>query len=415
MDKKLRESIFQEYQLRETSDLLEFWNTSNLEDWENEVFEVVQEILIERHVPIPKPSKKRQAYLIFKNAIHLIENGELQNAKNEINQAIKIDSERAQFYITRAEINEQIGEFEFAIKDYQAAIDLDDESKIAWKNMLNVEKLLNDKFERSEVKQHLVRGLESFYEGEIKKANSECRIAKLNLPPIAIAYNFYGLIMAEMGFFEKALDSFNVAVKLNARFIAGWSNLRYINQRIEEEKYISIEIPDIASSQNVLTVNTQARHEEPITPNEAEVELLPQWAYSNLHALILTGWPGHRNRLGRSGNDPIDIYAEESHIDGIIFRKLIGFKFRTMNPVYLLFMTLTGLVLCLPLFLLIPSLLLNPSVGESHTIIEIIPAVLFLLNISPYLIVGLLVLINVGLSFKHIYQHGIEDSPDTFF
>jgi tetratricopeptide (TPR) repeat protein len=402
MEKNFRDSILQEYRMHETSHLLEFWNSANPEEWHNVVFEVVQEILIERNVAFPKPSKKRQIHSILNNVTCILETGDLEKAKKEINRAIKIDSEQAQSYIIRAEIYERMGEFELAIKDYQAAIGLNSALKIAWKNMHRVEKYLNEKFEQSEEKQHLVRALEYFYDSENEKAIRECEIAKPNLPPIALAHNFFGLIMAEMGLFEKALDSFIVTVKMNDRFIAGWRNYRYASERVEEEKYISLETPYIASSQYRIDNITDASLENQ-PRNTAEIELLPQWVYLNLHAYILTGWPGHRNRRGRSGNDPIDIYTEESYLDGLIFRKLIGLKFRTINPIYLFFMTLMGLLLCFPLFLIIPSAM------------ETLSAIIFLLPTSPYWFVGLLLLINVGLSLKYMIKAENDSFQGPFF
>jgi hypothetical protein len=134
--------------------------------------------------------------------------------------------------------------------------------------------------------------------------------------------------------------------------------------------------------------------------------LLPQWVYLNKHSLIIRGWPGHRNRNGRYGLDPLDIYAEGYQILGIIIRKLLTFKFRTKNSTYLILMSIVGFIYFLPFFLML--FLIDDFKNLLFFIV-------FLTIFSVYWVPGLLLLINVGLSFKHIYQNGIEDSPNTFF
>ena len=80
---------------------------------------------------------------------------------------------------------------------------------------------------------------------------------------------------------------------------------------------------------------------------------VPGWLYTAGKSFVLAGWPSHRTRPGRSGYDPLDTDFEQAHIEGVIIHKLLTRKFRTHNPVYLIGMTVFGLLSCLSLFLLL--------------------------------------------------------------
>jgi tetratricopeptide (TPR) repeat protein len=406
MDKTRRDSIFKQFKLLETGDLLEFWNSSNPEEWDNDVYEVVQDILVERQVAVPAISKTRQFEICFKNAKNHFQSEDFKNAKSEIDKAIKLDPTQPKSYILRGDIFYARKDYDPAIRDFQTAIKLDKESNIVWKKMRRTEKFLAEQFEASEEKQHLLTALELLYEGENQKASVECEKVKELLPPIAVAYNFYGLIMAEMGNLDSARDSFLVAVSLNRIFSNGWNNLRYVEEIVEEEKYFSIIEPQNSLSEPAMDASQLMGDSDQVMGEFDRAALLPQWVYLNKHSLIIRGWPGHRNRNGRYGLDPLDIYAEGYQILGIIIRKLFTFKFRTKNSTHLILMSVVGFTYFLPFFL---TLFL---IDDFKNLLFFI---VFLTIFSVYWVPGLLLLINVGLSFKHIYQHGIEDSPNTFF
>ena len=48
MDDSLRAQIYNNLSLRETEDLLEIWQDKNLEEYEQESFDIIQQILSER-------------------------------------------------------------------------------------------------------------------------------------------------------------------------------------------------------------------------------------------------------------------------------------------------------------------------------------------------------------------------------
>ena len=66
---------------------------------------------------------------------------------------------------------------------------------------------------------------------------------------------------------------------------------------------------------------------------------------------VLPGWPGDRNRAGRSGYDPIDTRAEAGHMAGTFLQTLFVGQIR--NWVHLFLLGVLGLILITPLVLAI--------------------------------------------------------------
>jgi len=109
------------------------------------------------------------------------------------------------------------------------------------------------------------------------------------------------------------------------------------------------------------------------------------------------GWPGHRNRPGRFGTDPLDTDYELAHTEGVIIRKLIIGKVFTTNPFYLIFMAFYGIVGVFPLII---------------SIIETIQGRSMLLANIPFLLhefLGISLIRNVILSILFVINHNHED------
>lgn len=75
--------------------------------------------------------------------------------------------------------------------------------------------------------------------------------------------------------------------------------------------------------------------------------------YAEEASLLLPGWPGYRNRVGRSGLDPLDNQFEWAQMQGRFVRALFTARLRSDEPAYLALMALAGLfnmlLACLPL------------------------------------------------------------------
>jgi hypothetical protein len=104
----------------------------------------------------------------------------------------------------------------------------------------------------------------------------------------------------------------------------------------------------------------------------------------------LVGWPGYRTSQGRSGLGYLETQAELAHMQGVMIRWLITGKFISHNPLYLLLMFLFGFFTGgLPLVLVLGELF-----NAANRALIFIVAPLF----SPYVLIGILLVINVGIS-----------------
>ena len=103
----------------------------------------------------------------------------------------------------------------------------------------------------------------------------------------------------------------------------------------------------------------------------------------------LLGFPGYRQRDGRSGLDPIDNENELGHMEGSFARALFTLKLRSRNPLYLIAMFLLGVVPTV-----ISIVILVATLGESNNWIPVI-----LMNV-----VTLPLAINFFLSIFHMLK-----------
>ncbi len=232
------------------------------------------------------------------------------------------------------------------------------------------------------------------------------------MPGIGTAYNYLGMILEELEQVQPAIDAYLKAIELNPRFFAARENLANARLRLEEAEYRQASLEDM---------DRPAKEEESRSPDENGViseidesqELdfsgdgneVPGWVYMDEYTFLLSGWPGHRTRPGRSGYDPLDLDFEEAHMEGVMIRLMLDGKFRTHNPFYLLLMILVGCMLSLPLLLLgAPSFLQ----GDNFSILVICV-------FSPYWIVGIALLRNVFLSFNSNKPDEANRKGNAFF
>ena len=269
---------------------------------------------------------------------------ELEHALEECNREILSNPNLPQAYLLRGEIFETMEQAEKAIGDFQTALRLDPNSQAAWKHLLRLEAILEEKFMESEAKQLLDQALNDAYNDEPDKALEGCEQARALLPPIARAYNYLGLILEFLDQVLPAIDAYRRATELNPRFSAAWQNLSNATTRAEEELYFPDEeesSPEPEEVGQVLTESELLEHPAPDAP-------VLQWLYMDATAYHVTGWPGNRTRQGRSGYDPLDSDFEAGYGASKIIQLSWKHKLRTKNPLYLLFMALAGLYLTLP-------------------------------------------------------------------
>ncbi len=379
---------------QDTDYLLDIWQNGDIDEWEEAVFEAVQEILLERLGVVPPQSADRQVARFLDRVADDIENKAFDKAISGCESAIQIKPNSAAAYHYLGVIYDEMGQLETAIIHYQKAIQLDPDDQEAWEDMLIVEAALEEAFEESVAKQHLDNALELSYGDEPEMALAECEAAKPFMPSLAIAYNYLGLILQTVDQFEPAIDSYLKAIELNPRFFAARKNLANARIRWEEEQYQTFSDSTPAEEQEINPEFDESEIQESTEP-------IPQWLYMDKRSLLLVGWAGHRTRYGRSGYDPLELDFEQAHMQGVMIRLLLIRKFRTRNPVFLLTMTFVG-VICFfgGLF---------PFIGGNW--FGIFAGILY----SPLTIVGALLLMNVYLSLRLGKEDEYEDQGKIFF
>jgi len=400
MSDTLRAQIYNNLITKDTEELLEIWQSGDTSVWTEDTLEIVKEILVKRLGYVPPQSNEAQVLQVLVNVERHIDNNELDKALSECELGIQLSPNSAIAHNYRGEIYEQMGQPENAITNYQRAIQLDPELEDAWDNMLDVESELKEEFKESLTKQRLDWVLEYAYNGETEKAIQECEMAMSAMPSIAIAYNYLGMVLQTLDRLESAIDSYLKAIQLNPRFYAARENLANARVLWEEEQYLRM--TNLAPEENEEESKTNTEFDE--APDSEIVEdgnPVPGWVYLDANAFLLIGWAGHRNRPGRSGYDPLETDFEHAHMQGVIFRRLITRTFRTRSPIYLLFMACMGVLYFL--YGVSPFML-----GNGY-------GILLGLISSPYLIIGITLLINVYLSLRLESSGKYEDNGYTFF
>lgn len=393
MSNSRKEQIRKNLLAKETEELLDIWQSDDIDEWDEIVFEIIKEILLDRLGDLPPQSIETQVSQILDRVDEYLENNELDKALSECEAAIQLDPDFSVVHNYRGEIYDEMGLLEKAITNYQKAVELDPEYKDALENLLSAEFGLEEEFEDSIAKKRLDQALEYVYEDEIEKALLECEAAKSNMPSIAIAYNYLGLIFQTANQLELAIEAYNKAIKFNPRFFPARENLASAKVAWEEEQYrIFSNLPPVEEHEIIETDETKIPESN---------EPLPQWLYMNEKSFLLMGYPGYRNRQGRSGYDPLERNAEEAHMQGIMIRLLVTRKFRTRNPFYLATMAFMGVLFSLYGF---TPFMLGGFAGIITGIVS-----------SPYLIIGVALLVNVYLSFHLEKEDENKDNGHTFF
>jgi tetratricopeptide (TPR) repeat protein len=251
-------------------------------------------------------------------------------------------------------IYDESDQMERALASLQKAVHLDPELKDAWELLECIEAELGEAFDASEARQHLALACEYVDTGEVAEALKACDLVKKDLPNIAIAWNYLGLVYHGAGKLEEAIEAYRKAIQFNPRFYPARTNLADARVLQEEAQYRRIAKGSEITEGDLIDPDIDPAE---VPEYEGNDGLAPQWLYLSEPAYLLRGWPGHRNRQGRIGLDPLDSDFENAHIEGTIIRKAINLKLRTKNPFYLLMMVFfasifSALLWSIPLFLI---------------------------------------------------------------
>jgi tetratricopeptide (TPR) repeat protein len=304
-------------------------------------------------------------------------------------------------YNDRGVIYDEMGEKEKSLADYQKALQLDPTNQDARDNLASLSRELDNTFEDSDYKARLDNALEYIYEEEFDVALEICRNIKPDLPALAIAHNYYGLLMESMGQVSEAVDAYQRAVEINPTFSAGFDNLRNARWKQEAETYHRAGLENITC--DPADAEMEFRVEDGYVEDESLLEDLPGWFYMDEQAFLLPGWPGYRNRPGRFGLDQLDNEFESGYIQGVIISKLLKGKMRTKNPIFLLLLSFFAVIFCFPLLFIF----------DLSTYLVMVIALLPFFALYCYL--GFLVILTIIKSlFDEVPQEAI-DRGDAFY
>lgn len=270
-----REQIYENLIAKETEELLNIWQFGKIDDWDEAVFEVIKEILLDRLGYVPPQSIEFQISEIIYRIEDSLESEELEKALSECELAIQLNPDVAVVYNYRGEIYEEMGQFENAIINYQKAIELSPNFKYAWESMYRVESVLEEEFEESTTKKQLEQALEYAENGETEKALKKCESIKTTLPSIASAHVYFGSIFDTLDMLEPAIISYRKAIQLNPESKDAWDNFLSIELALKEEFEESIakqhldQALEYANDEELERALTECEVAKPLMPNLA--------------------------------------------------------------------------------------------------------------------------------------------------
>jgi tetratricopeptide (TPR) repeat protein len=174
MKDSTHKQLYSRLNLKDTEELLEIWHNHDTDEWIDEVFEVTEEILVERLGELPSRFSTPQD-----------------------------ESETGESPSRRA----------------------DDET------------VFHETLDDSSAMEQLDQALWYAYDDEPEKALAACEVIKPVLPDIAEAWNYLGIIYDTLGEVELAIDAYIKAVQADSQFSSARKNLRNARVRLEGEQY----------------------------------------------------------------------------------------------------------------------------------------------------------------------------------
>jgi tetratricopeptide (TPR) repeat protein len=116
----------------ETDALLEEWKENNREEWTDEAFEAIRQILVSRlGADLPPQADHEACETQLEQAMFSIEMEELEKALEELSIAIRLDPFNAKAHHLRGLVLEDLDDLEGAIKSYQEAVRVNPDYKVA--------------------------------------------------------------------------------------------------------------------------------------------------------------------------------------------------------------------------------------------------------------------------------------------
>lgn len=403
MDENLRDQIRNNFEILETAALQEIWDRHDTHEYTEETFTLLRQVLIKRLGSDPGESTRGLLNRIYARIDALRTKKAFSAAMDECLRAQEIAPSDPSVHYYRGLIHEDLREPEQALVCYQKAVELDPELGDAERKLRLLENQQEKEFQRSGVKACLDRAIMHAEDEEFVRAEREIETAERDMPRLPGAQIAYGSALLAVERYDDAVQVFELAVRLNPRHSTARRHLRDARVLREEARYLDEaegrEETDSVDQSAVETFDTDA-----FESNQDRIEETPGWVYMDSQAHMVKGTSGYRTRPGRSGLDPLDTRFEEARMEGSLLRRLFTGNLRTHDPLYLIMMTILGIIFSLPLVFV-----LGVSANESEG------ALLLLCPFGMIGISGISLLINVVISLLSEKPKDVEENGGIFF
>ena len=351
MDETYRAQIKANFDLLETEDLEGIWRIHDTDEWTEEAFIVLREVLLGRLGTVPEISTVPPLHRSIDTILDLRKQGAFSSALYECEQAVSLAPGNPKAHFLLGLTHRDMGNLEKAISAFSKAVNLDPDFEDAANQLKSVEKELDKRFEKSAANDHLDRAMVHAEDEDMDMALREIELAKDSLPELASAYTKYGEALTAVNRLDEAIESFQKAILLNPEYPGARAGLRNAKVMQEDEPVLAnltVDPVDVVEVEKMSSSFDEKEFEE----NQDNIEETPGWVYLDKQALLVRGSSGHRNRPGRSGLDPMDTQMDAYRFEGGLIRRLFTGHLRTKDPLYLVLMSILGLIFSMPLLFL---------------------------------------------------------------
>ncbi len=235
MSEDYEDQLYENLNLRETHELLDIWEHGDPDEWQEEVYDLIGEILLERLGQLPPASPKWQARQRMEAAEEAWQAGNLDAAAGKLDQVLQVRPDLAEAHHLRGLIHAERKEYIQAVEAYQRALRLNPGLREVRQDLQDAELEYEDSFRNSAARQHLDRARELLRRGNEEEAEAECELARESLPELGPAHNELGEVLDEMGNPVKAILEYQKALQLDPDLEQAWYNLRDCEAELLED------------------------------------------------------------------------------------------------------------------------------------------------------------------------------------
>ncbi len=176
----------------------------------------------------------------------------------------------------------------------------------------------------------------------------QAELALQEIPEIASAYTYLGLIFHQLGKLEQAIGYYEHAISLNTRYYDARSHLAEAKSKFEEEQS-RIPVEDLPEDYyKELEETIVAEEKEEIEPADPD-DVAPGWVYKDNPLYEVKGPIDLGLRSYPIMPKPTVNESDPFQMFGTVVRSLFTGSFRSHNPAYLISIFLLGCVFILPL------------------------------------------------------------------